>query len=196
MISIVLLSGGLSSRFGYSKALVPWGDGVIISHLQRILLLSEARQIVIVLGAHADQIKPYLLKHKKIKVVYNKDFQLGQTASLQAGLREVISSAQGFGVLPVDFPLIKTETINILLREFLKNNPYILLPTFDGQRGHPPLFNAVLRKEILDLPQTVGLNSIVHAHQSRTHHCKVSDDGVILSFNTPQELEILRKKVI
>ncbi len=111
MISLILLRGGVSSRFGSPKALAPWGAGVLIAHLQDMLLSTNLDEIIIVLGSSAQQIKPLVLKHNKIKVVYNKDYKFGQTSSFKAGLQEVSASAQAVGLLPVDFPLIKKETI-------------------------------------------------------------------------------------
>ncbi len=196
MISLILLCGGLSTRFGSPKALAPWGQEVVISHLQDMLVFSNLDEIIVVLGANADKIQPFLLKHNKIKVVYNKDYKMGQTSSFKAGVRNVGPSVQAVGLLPVDLPLIKIETVNILVREFLEKKPLILVPTFHGQKGHPPIFNISLCDEILNLPDDAGLNTISHRYKQDTHYCETDDEGCVLSFNTPQELEIINKKII
>lgn len=195
MISLILLSGGLNSRFGSPKALAPWGPKPLIAHLQNTLLATNLDEIIIVLGAFAEEIKPFLLKHTKIKVVYNKDYKLGQTSSFKVGLRAVSSSAKAFALLPVDFPLIKAATINTLIANYYQNQPLILVPSYEGKKGHPPLFAGSLRKEFLALENDVGLNTIAHHHASDTHLCEVDDEGTLLSFNTPSEIQKLRERI-
>ncbi|MCB9772360.1 MAG: nucleotidyltransferase family protein [Candidatus Omnitrophica bacterium] len=196
MISLILLSGGLNSRFGSPKALAPWGSKPLIAHLQNTLLATNIDEIVIVLGAFAEEIKPFLLKHNKIKVVYNKDYKLGQTSSFKVGLQAVSSSAKVFALLPVDFPLIKAVTVNSLIAHYHEIQPLILVPSYRGKKGHPPFFADSLRKEFFALENDAGLNTIAHHHVSDTHLCEVDDEGILLSFNTPSEIQKLREKII
>src|SRR3990167_701833 len=108
MISCIVLSAGQNSRFGSPKALAKFKGRTVIEHLQIVLIASDLDEIIIVLGAFVNDIKPYLLKHKKIKVVYNKDYNLGQTSSFQTGLKVMDQQSQGVMLLPVDFPLVQT----------------------------------------------------------------------------------------
>ncbi len=196
MVSLILLSGGLSTRFGSPKALASWRAVPLIVHLQNTLLSTNLDEIIVVLGAYADQIKPFLLKHNKIKVVYNKDYKLGQTSSFKAGLQNVLPSGQAVGLLPVDFPLIQTQTLNIIVEEFLRTQPLILVPTFEAKKGHPPFFSLALREKILNMPDDLGLNSILYNHPTDVKTVPVDDQGVLLSFNTVQEFETIHKKII
>jgi molybdenum cofactor cytidylyltransferase len=195
MFSLILLSAGLSSRFGSSKALAVWDQKPLVAYLLEALVKTNLDEIIVVLGAHADQIKPVLLKHNKIKVVYNKDYKFGQTSSFKAGLRAVSSEAIAVGLLPVDCPLIKVNTVNDLLREWSAHNPLLLIPSHHGTKGHPPFFSNSLKNEILELSDDVGLNTISHRYKEETRCCDVDDEGVLLSFNTPEEFQVLRSKV-
>src|SRR3989344_7860118 len=114
MISCLLLSAGFSSRFGSPKALARLNDRALIEHLQELLLATQLHEVIIVLGHGAEQIKPFLFKHKKIKVVYNKDYKFGQTSSFKCGLKEVALQAAGIMLLPIDYPVIKAETFDTL----------------------------------------------------------------------------------
>lgn len=196
MISLILLSGGVSSRFGSPKALVDWNGCSLISSLQERLILTQIDEIIIVLGAHVDQIKPHVLNHNKIKIVYNKNYNLGQTSSLKVGLQKVSKVTDGVGFLPVDFPLIEFQTINDLVSEFLRKRPLILLPSFHGQAGHPPFLDMSLCGKIFELPDDIGLNTFLKEHQSGVHYVDVADSGVVSSFNTPSELKELQKRII
>jgi molybdenum cofactor cytidylyltransferase len=196
MISCILLSAGLSSRFGSPKALAKINDKHLIEELQNTLISSNIDEIIIVLGAHKEQIKPFLLKHKKVKVVYNKDYNFGQTSSFQVGLKSVSVLSEAVMLLPVDFPFIKIKTINCLIASYAKLNPKILIPSFDNQKGHPPLFSISLKEEFLDLSMEKGINSVSHHYTSETQLVPVNDKGCLCTFNTPEEFEKIKAEII
>ena len=195
MFSLILLSAGMSSRFGSPKALAPWGQQPLIAYLLGALVETNLDEIIVVLGADADQLEPFLLKHNKIKVVYNKDYKFGQTSSFKAGLAAVSPGVKAVGLLPVDIPLLKSHTINVIIDELMQDDPLILIPAYQGKKGHPPFFSSKLRMEFLDLPNDAGLNTISRRHENEIRLCEVSDEGVLLSFNTPAEFKTLRNKL-
>ncbi|MFA5060315.1 MAG: nucleotidyltransferase family protein [Candidatus Omnitrophota bacterium] len=189
MISCVLLSAGFSARFGSPKALATFSHETVIGRLQRLLIDSAVDEAIIVLGHDADQIKPHLLEHGKIKVVYNKDYKLGQTSSFKTGLRTTSPHAQGIMLFPVDLPVVKIETVNFLIDQFHKEKPAILIPTYNGKKGHPPIFHSRLKADFLTLDDSAGLNTLQHQFTSETFLTAVHDPGILLSFNTPEELQ-------
>lgn len=191
MISAIILSAGLSSRFGSPKALAMIQSEVNIVRLQRVLLASQVSEIIIVLGAESNKIKPYLLNHTKIKYVYNKDYILGQTSSFQAGLNEVCPETQGLMLLPVDYPLIKTVTIDLLIQEFLKDVTKIVIPLYATKKGHPPIFPYQLKQEFMTLRPDQGLHEIIRCDHQRVQLIDVADQSVIQAFNTLKELRDL-----
>ena len=150
---------------------------------------------MVVPGANSEDIEPSLLKHKKIKVVYNKDYNLGQTSSFKTGLKAVSSASQGVMLLPVDFPLIQSGTIDLLVEAFQRQQSLILIPTYQDKKGHPPIFNRLLIKELLELKENEGINMIAHKHADGLQVCPVTDEGVLLSFNTREELEEIARRV-
>jgi len=193
MISCILLSAGHSSRFGSPKALAKLHEKTVITRLQEDLVASFVDEVIVVLGACAENIQPFLLKHKKVKAVYNKDYNFGQTSSVQAGIRFISQQTEGIMVLPVDLPLLRKETIDELIDYFYKNKPLILIPSYQKRKGHPPVFHASLKEEILGLSWEEGLNRVAQRHPQKTHFLPVEDKGTCLTFNTPEEFEDLLK---
>lgn len=194
MIAGILLSAGLSHRFGFPKALAKLNGETVIEQLQRMLIKSQVDEIIVVLGAHADKIKPHLLNHKKLKVVYNKDYNFGQTSSFKVGLRSISDGVEGVLLIPVDHPLIEQQTVDTLIRCFRDNSPLIVLPAFNGKKGHPPLFSVRLKEEFFALDNESGLNIIAHANQNETVILSIKDSGTVKSFNTQEEFEALRQQ--
>lgn len=195
MKSAILLSAGLSSRFGSPKALAPIFSTTAILHLLKNFTNSQVDEIIIVLGAQADQIKASLLKHKMIKVVYNKDYNFGQTSSFKVGLTHASSQSKALLLIPVDYPFISTATIDLLIKEYDKNPKNILIPTFNGRKGHPPIFPISLKQDLLNLDDTLGVNTILKKNEKVLRFFEVNDPGVVQTFNTPEELEALKQSL-
>lgn len=194
MMTCILLAAGESKRFGSTKAIAELREQNVIGILQVMLLSTQLDEIVIVLGAHANEIEPFLLHHKKINVVYNKSYNLGQTSSFQAGVKASSPLASGYLLLPVDFPFVQSETVNRIIETYIARTPQILLPTYHGKKGHPPVFNNTLKQELLGLPTSKGLNEIVHKYgENETLRLTVEDPGVISTFNTPEEWAALKR---
>ncbi len=193
MVTCVLLSAGESQRFGSPKALAKTSQKTAIEDLQNTLIDSIADEIIVVLGAYSGAIGPHVFNHKKVRIVHNKDYKLGQTSSFQAGLSAVRDNACAVLLVPVDCPFIRTSTVDALIRHFKQTAPAILVPVYRLKRGHPPVFNAALKKEILALPPSIGLNSLFPDHPPQT--LDVDDPGIVQAFNTPQELEQIKNPV-
>lgn len=192
MISSILLAAGSSTRFGSPKALAKIEDTPLIVHLQRTLLSCQVAEIIVVLGDHYKKIKPHLLNHKKVKVVYNKDYNSGQTSSFKTGLRHICKEALGIMLVPVDVPAVKHQTINRLIEQFLITNPPILIPTYRSQKGHPPIFHIKVKNELMALDDSIGINSFQHRYREQALFLAVEDPGVVYSFNTPKEFAELK----
>ena len=192
MVSCILLSAGSSTRFGSPKALAKVNGKTVIEFVLDSLIRSQVAEVIVVLGDGADEIKLHLLNHKKVKVVYNKDYLLGQISSFQVGLRAISPQSHGIMLLPVDVPFVRSATLNILIAEFLKKKPLILLPSFGGKKGHPPLLSSRLKSDLLKLDTTQGLNTFEHQHESEIVLVNVEDEGILRTFNTPKEFEKIK----
>ncbi len=191
MITCILLSAGLSERFGSPKALACLSGTPVIERAQNTLLQSSCDKIIVVLGAHARQIQPSIFIHRRIRVVYNKDYNFGQTSSAQAGWREADNSSIGIMFLPVDCPLIQASSIDKIIHHFKKHDPDILVPSYQNKKGHPSVFHQRLKSKILNLPMNLGLNSLFAGHPPQT--IEIDDRGIIKNFNTPEEFETIKK---
>jgi molybdenum cofactor cytidylyltransferase len=190
MNSCILLAAGESKRFGSPKALAVFTKETVIERLQRELLAASLHQIVIVLGAQHERIEPFLLKHKKIKIVHNKDHYLGQTSSFVAGLRALEAPANCL-LLPVDYPLVSGKSIDALTAHFARFPCDCLIPTFKGKRGHPPVFASSRRNELLNLDVNSGVNEWVRRCDN-VRELPLDDAGIVATFNTQEEFESLR----
>ncbi|MCK5214274.1 MAG: nucleotidyltransferase family protein [Candidatus Omnitrophica bacterium] len=196
MVSGVLLTAGESSRFGFPKALASFNGKPLIQHLQKTLIASQLDEIIVVVGAESDLIKPYILKHKKVKIVYNKNYKFGQTSSFKCGLNSASLQASAVMLFPVDCPFIHMNTVNKILAAHHHNDAPLIIPTHAQKKGHPPLFNTVLRKKILSLNNNEGINSIAPQIGQQLYLLPVDDNHILTTFNTRDEWESICRTLL
>ncbi len=195
MISCIVLAAGLSQRFLSPKALAEFNGRTIIEHVQEMLVETALNEIVIVLGHEQERIKHHLFNHKKIKSVYNKNFNFGQTSSFQTGLKVLSPETSGVFLLPVDFPVVKKSTMDkLIIHVNQTGHKNILIPTFQGKKGHPPYFASSLFEEFHQLDFSEGINTISHRHKDQVDLVEVDDSGVLETFNTREELDVIKGK--
>src|SRR5262249_29197434 len=139
----------------------------------------------VVLGARAEEIRSHL-KIDAASVVVNPDWPKGQLSSLQAAIRSLPAQmTEGLLLCPVDHPLITLHLVSALIAAFDAGGRSIVLPTFEGRRGHPVIFRASLYQELLDASPDVGARQVVWAHADDITEVMTEEEGVVLNLNDP-----------
>src|SRR5947209_19163537 len=87
-ISAILLAAGQATRFGRLKQLVLLGDKALLQHVLDNLAQSKIDDVVVVLGARADEIREQI-QFGKARAIMNPDYANGMSTSIQAGLRAI-----------------------------------------------------------------------------------------------------------
>src|SRR5215475_16114016 len=146
---------------GQAKALLPIRGRTFLESILTAIRESAVTDSVVVLGHHREQIQAALqLDH----AVFNPDYEKGMITSIQTGIRALPASAQGALLFLVDHPVVQVTTIDLLIEKFEPNR--IVLPTFEGRRGHPVLFARSILDEIMELPASSGANLVVRRDPS------------------------------
>ncbi len=187
-IEAILLAAGESRRMGYPKPLLRLGDESFIAHTTA-LALGVATRLVIVLGAHADRIRPAVAHDARVMVVENPNFDRGQLSSLKVGLAEVIASgADAVVVHLADHPLVAPATFRALVGDYRRTAKPIVVARYRGRRGHPVLFDRSVFAELMAAPEDQGARVVVSADPARVGYVDVDDPGVVLDLDTPDDL--------
>ena len=194
MISAIVLAAGESRRFGSPKPLALIQGRPALTFLVEKLLLSKIDEVIVVLGAHAGQIQPLVPHNERIRCVVNERYASGQTSSFKKGLSLVNEKSRGALLFAADTPFVLPETIHLIVQTFLENSRSVVIPVYKDRAGHPPVFAKTLFPEFAGLADDEPLFTIQRRHEADTLKLPVSDEGIVLSFNTPQELDEIRKK--
>ncbi|MHB8653968.1 MAG: nucleotidyltransferase family protein [Terriglobia bacterium] len=186
MIAGLILAAGESSRMGTDKALLIYRGRTFLEHILATLHTAGLKEATVVLGHHADEIQREV-KLTGTEVVVNQDYRRGQTSSLQAGLRALDRPAIHAVVLClVDHPAVSAEVIRKLVVVFEQSAAPVVIPTFQGQRGHPVLISRALFAELLVLSESEGANTVVRKHRDSTQFVEVDDPGVLIDVDDPE----------
>ncbi|MBA4408546.1 MAG: nucleotidyltransferase family protein [Bacteroidota bacterium] len=155
----IVLAAGLSSRMGTQKLLLPFKGKSIVEIVIENILNSGIDKIMVVLGANHDEIDE-VLKSWPVKTVRNENFREGMHTSVISGVKALPENAKAAMIFLGDQPFIPGKAIQTVAEAWQSSGKGIIIPLFDGKRGHPPLYDMKLRNEILNLDPSVGLRSV------------------------------------
>jgi molybdenum cofactor cytidylyltransferase len=119
----------------------------------------------------------------------NPEWEQGQLSSICAGLRSLDGiDTEGIILCPVDHPLVSARLVSELVERFYEGKKAIVLPTFNGRRGHPAIFSSALYSELLAAPAEKGARAVVWAHAADVLEFPTDEEGVVLNINDPDML--------
>jgi molybdenum cofactor cytidylyltransferase len=186
-ISSIVLSAGSSDRMGSPKALLKIGDHTFLQHIIDILLGKEIEHIIVVLGAFAEDIKPSMTD-LPVTILVNEEWENGQLSSLVTGLRAIDDGkTDGVLVWPVDHPLVSGILIDELLNAFENDHEKIIIPKYNGRRGHPVIFPNKTFHELRSASPDEGARSVVHHSESIVYEVETKEEAILLNIDTPDD---------
>ena len=163
MIWAIILAAGESKRMGEPKMLLPFGGKTIIEAVTESVVSSEVEGSLVVVGAERERIEEKI-KDYGIKIVFNPDFRSGMLSSVQCGFKAVPEGTRVVLVVLGDQPRISSGIINQLIEASKKTGKGIVLPVFEGERGHPVIIDMKYREEVENLRPDIGLRGTVYSH--------------------------------
>jgi len=182
-ISAILLGAGESKRMGVNKLGLPWGTKTVLERCLDSLLQAKVNEVVVVLSKKTRGMRG-LLEHAGVKVVMNPVFKKGMSTSIRKGVRAIDPMSKGILIALGDHPFLKTRTIDALIRAFVREKGSIIVPRFQGEKGHPVIFHRKHQTELLKLKGDVGARSIMERHPEEVWVVDVRSEGVVRDIDT------------
>jgi molybdenum cofactor cytidylyltransferase len=186
MIAGIVLAGGRSQRMGRPKALLKAGDETFLERAVRTLRAGGCDEVVVVVNDDDPDIAR-LVADAGARLALGEGPDTEQIDSLRAGLRALPENAAAAVVLPVDHPLVASETVRALVDAFGARGAPVVRPVHarGSRHGHPVLFSSTLFGELLDEELPEGARSVVHRHAGELEEIEVDDGGVVIDVDTP-----------
>ena len=186
MISSILLAAGQSKRMNGENKLARKIQGIpLIKHSVKNILFSSIDELIVVLGYQKEIIEKLIDKHKKIKFVFNNDFESGMASSIKAGLNNLSDNSEAFFICLGDMPMVNKKIYNHLISYRKKKD--IIVPTYNNIQVNPVLFSKSMRPSIMTINGDIGAKKILELNIGKMLKVKIDDINITRDFNTKND---------
>lgn len=104
---------------------------------------------------------------------------------------EALGELEGCMFLPGDQPLLRRETVAMLLERWKQRPHQIIRPVCEDTEGSPVVFPAWSFPELLTLPEGKGGGTVMKAHPQAVFRVSVADPLELADADTPEALAVL-----
>lgn len=193
-VAAVVLAAGRSTRMGQPKPMLPWGgEGqTLLSTVVTGLRASEVSEVVVVTGMAREAVEASLLAFDAtagpvVSTAFNPDFATTEMArSLQVGLGRLPATCQAVLVALADQPELDPGVVARLLQRWRETRAAVVAPFYQGQRGHPLLFDRAAWPAIEALPGDANPRAVVEA-AGRVERVEVGSGAILRDIDTPED---------
>jgi CTP:molybdopterin cytidylyltransferase MocA len=161
-VTAIVLAAGEAKRFGSAKQLARVRGRTLVQHA--VDAASAADQIVVVLGARADEIEPELALPPGARAVRNPAFAEGQSTSLRAGLGAAGDEAGAVVVLLADQPGVTADDVRAVAEAHRATGAPLVRASYRGVPGHPVLIARSLFGEVAGETGDRGARDVLARH--------------------------------
>jgi molybdenum cofactor cytidylyltransferase len=186
LIAAIVLAAGVSSRMGRAKQTLLLSGKPMLEMVLDAYRRAGVDMIVVVLGAHAAQIRKMVNLNKET-VVLNRLFRNGMSGSLRLGLRAAEKDADAVIVALGDQPFLSPATIRSMIEAHSGSKAPVVVPVYHGVRGNPVLFDRSVFPELMRIRGDKGAKSVVERHRGSLREVPVEDRGVLVDIDTPSD---------
>jgi molybdenum cofactor cytidylyltransferase len=187
----VILAAGMSTRMGTAKQLLLFQGKPLLAHvLINARAAASLDPLIVVLGHQAQEIRRKI-DFDADHVVIAKEYHLGQSASLKAGLCAVPESCDGVLFLLGDQPLVSAEIIDQIVKEFGRSGSDIIIPMYSGKRGNPVLIARGLFPQLFSIYGDIGARSLFQTYPERVMKIEVATEDFCFDVDTLEDYRSL-----
>ncbi|HTO05226.1 MAG TPA: nucleotidyltransferase family protein [Opitutus sp.] len=168
-VGIIILAAGASTRMGEPKQLLPITGHPLVIRATEAALASSAWPVVIVLGAHADKIRPLLAPYP-VLIAENAAWIEGMASSLRTGiatLQQFSRSLNAAVVALCDQPAFSARIIDQLIGVQRETGRSIIASHYNGRNGAPALFLREHFAALISLTGEAGARDLLNSGPER-----------------------------
>jgi molybdenum cofactor cytidylyltransferase len=185
----ILLAAGGSSRMGHPKQLLTWRDEPLVRHAARNALQAGLSPLVIVIGAHADQVRKAVMD-LPVRLVDNPEWDQGQSSSVKAGLEAMPPETGAAIFLLVDQPYTSSGLIRSLVDLHSRTLSPLVAPRVGERRANPVLFDRQVFPDLMAVQGDMGGRKLFSKHP--VSWLDWPDEKLLLDIDTEEDYQRLR----
>jgi molybdenum cofactor cytidylyltransferase len=183
----LILAAGQSRRMGkINKLLAEIDGGVMVARTADAVLAANVDPVIVVLGHENDDVRA-ALGDRAVEYAENPDYATGLARSLKAGIAALPDDIDGVVVCLSDMPRVTSDHLDALIAAFSPaEGRGICVPTFNGKRGNPVLWDRRYFEDMEGVAGDVGARHLIGAHEDAVFEVEMPDGGVLLDLDTPE----------
>jgi molybdenum cofactor cytidylyltransferase len=188
-------AAGLSRRMGRPKLLLPLRGKTVLEHVLTALQAGGVDDRLVVVAPDNEELGR-VAERAGANVLRLEQATRDMRASCEHGLAWLSAHLQpqpddGWLLVPADHPTINPDLVRALLAAANATTSAVLVPEFQGQRGHPVWIRWQVAAEISKLEPDVGLNQLIRRHADRTLVLDWPDAEILRDLDTPADYDRL-----
>ena len=182
----VIMASGMGRRFGGNKLMADFlGQPMLLRALQATEGLFDRRVVVT-----RHESVAALCRDRQVEVVLHDLPHRSDTVRL--GL-EALEGVDCCMFLLGDQPLLRRETVGMLLETWKDNPDRILRPAFEETEGSPVIFPSWAFPELKNLPEGKGGGVLIQKYIHEVMRVAIADPFEMADADTPETLQLLRQ---
>ena len=188
----VILAAGESSRMGTPKQLLLVDGQPLLLRAIEAALASAAWPVVVVLGAHAEKIRPLLARHP-VLITENSAWPEGMAASIRVGvttLQQFSRQLDAALVALCDQPAFSAAIIAQLVAAQRTTGRSIVASRYGGRQGAPALFLREHFETLTHLTGEEGARALLNGSPDQV--AAVDLPALALDLDTPADYAALQ----
>jgi molybdenum cofactor cytidylyltransferase len=191
MLGAIVLAAGASSRMGQPKQLLKYRGQTLLRRICEAAIEAECAPIVVVLGAHAQQIAAEL-DHLAVDATINPNWQSGIGSSIRAGVQRMIELSPILDatlILLCDQPVVDASVIARLVQMYRESGKGVCAASFAQTLGPPVVVSRRFLEMLLRLPDDRGAKQLWLEHPEELCRFECAEGEIDL--DTPEDLRRL-----
>jgi len=190
--SAVILAAGVSKRLGFNKLILKMNGESVIRQAVLPFISAGIGRVIIVTVVQSREIREEFREHA-VEFIENKDCALGMSTSVKASL-PFIAKEKGVFFHLGDKPFLEKEMLYHMADIYCESKEKIIVPVFNGEKGHPVLMDvSTYSEEIKSLQGDRGLREIIEKHAEDVIFIK-GNEGSLYDIDTIADVERLKER--
>ena len=161
--AIIIVAAGSASRFGSIKQLLHFNNKTLLQHAIDEGIDAGAGSVIVVTGAHADEILKNI-NHEQVEVVHNENWQQGIASGIVAGVQKAIdlnNNVEKIIIAVCDQPFVSSSLFKQLYQKQEEGVQHIVASAYADTIGTPVLFTQKYFDALLGLKGDEGAKKIL-----------------------------------
>ncbi len=187
-IKAIVLAAGASTRMKRQKMLLPFGDETVIERVIKNIEAVLELKILVVLGSHYKEISEKI-SNLQVDICINENYKEGMLSSVICGFNALPQNIGAALIFLGDQPQIPQEVTRKVISAWEKSKNGIVIPTFNGRRGHPVLIETRYRNDITNLDRNEGLRQLMKLFEKDIYEIECGRNEILRDIDTPDDYQ-------